>query len=91
MPRWAMAVLEHKFYFDELYDLVFYRPAVLLVRGLYALVERPLIAGSVREIGAATRGLGALTRSLQTGFVRNYALAFAASVAVLTVVFVAAR
>jgi NADH-quinone oxidoreductase subunit L len=90
-PRWAMAVLEHKFYFDELYDLVFYRPAVLLVRGLYALVERPLIAGSVREIGAATRGLGALTRSLQTGFVRNYALAFAASVAVLTVVFVAAR
>jgi NADH-quinone oxidoreductase subunit L len=89
--RPVQALLEHKFYFDELYDLVFYRPAVLAVRGLYALVERPLIAGSLTEIGDATRGLGGLTRRLQTGLVRSYALAIAASLAVLAVVFVAAR
>ncbi len=89
--RPVQALLEHKFYFDELYDLVFYRPAVLAVRGLYAFVERPLIAGSLTEIGDATRGLGGLTRRLQTGLVRSYALTIAASLAVLAVVFVAAR
>jgi NADH-quinone oxidoreductase subunit L len=89
--RPVQALLEHKFYFDELYDIVFYRPAVLATRGLYALVERPLIAGSLTEIGAATRGVGGLARRLQTGLVRSYALAIAASLAVLVVVFVAAR
>jgi NADH-quinone oxidoreductase subunit L len=89
--RPVQALLEHKFYFDELYDLVFYRPSVLAARGLYAFVERPLIAGSLTEIGDATRGLGGLTRRLQTGLVRSYTFAIAASLAVLTVVFVVAR
>ena len=30
--RPVRAVLEHKFYFDELYDWVFYRPSVALAR-----------------------------------------------------------
>jgi NADH-quinone oxidoreductase subunit L len=84
-------VLEHKFYFDELYDLLFYRPSVLIARGLLALVERPLVFGSVRGISGAIRGLGTETRSLQTGLVRTYALAIAASLAVVTVVFVVVR
>ena len=45
--------LEHKFYFDELYDLVFYRPSVALARGLGLVVERP-ITGSVDEVGVDT-------------------------------------
>jgi NADH-quinone oxidoreductase subunit L len=89
--RWAPALLEHKFYFDELYDLVFYRPAVLLAQGLYRWVERPLVFGSVSELAAAVRGLGSGTRRLQTGLVRTYALAIAASVTVAMVVFVAVR
>jgi NADH-quinone oxidoreductase subunit L len=84
-------LFEHKFYFDELYDLVFYRPAVLLARGLERLVERPLVFGSIRELADAVRGLGAGTRQLQTGLVRTYVLAIAASLAVVTVVFVAVR
>src|SRR5207253_2088203 len=35
-PR-SVPLLERKFYFDELYDALFYRPAVLLARGLLAL------------------------------------------------------
>jgi NADH-quinone oxidoreductase subunit L len=87
----ASPVLEHKFYFDELYDVLFYRPAVLCAQGLLALVERPLVFGSVSGIAGAVRALGSETRGLQTGLVRTYALAIAASLAVATVVFVAVR
>ena len=45
-------LLEHKFYFDELYDRLFYRPAVLLATSLYRLVERPLVLGSLQRAGA---------------------------------------
>jgi len=87
----AQPLLERKFYFDELYDVLFYRPAVLCARGLLALVEQPLVFGSVSGIAEAVRGLGSGTRGLQTGLVRTYALAIAASLAVATVVFVAVR
>ena len=51
--------LEHKLWFDELYDAVFYRPAVALARGLDAVVERPLIAGSLTALGVRRpRSLG---------------------------------
>ncbi|MFL5949906.1 MAG: proton-conducting transporter membrane subunit, partial [Gaiellaceae bacterium] len=93
VPRFArvQGVLEHKFYFDELYDAVFYRPAVFLAHALARWVERPLVFGSVRELSEGIRGLGLDTSRLQTGLVRTYALAIAASLAVVTVVFVAVR
>jgi NADH-quinone oxidoreductase subunit L len=89
-PR-PLALLEHKFYFDELYDALFYRPAVFLAKGLARWVERPLIAGSVRELAAAVRDLGLGTGRLQTGLVRTYTLAIAASIAIVTIVFVVVR
>jgi NADH-quinone oxidoreductase subunit L len=85
------ALLEHKFYFDELYDAIFYRPAVMLSHGLLRFVERPLVLGSLRELTQGVRELGTATRSLQTGLVRTYAFAIAASLAVVTVVFVVVR
>jgi NADH-quinone oxidoreductase subunit L len=87
----ASPALEHKLWFDELYDAVFYRPAVATAKVLYALVEGPLIGGSMTGIAEAVRGLGSETRRLQTGLVRTYALAVAASLAVLAVVFIAVR
>jgi NADH-quinone oxidoreductase subunit L len=93
VPRVAalQTLFEHKFYFDELYDAAFYRPAVFLAYALGRWVERPLVFGSVRELSEGVRGLGFETRRLQTGLVRTYALAIAASLAVVTVVFVAVR
>ena len=52
-----MPLFEHKFYWDELYDLIWYRGCDLLARGLYAIVERPLIAGSISAVAGAV-GLG---------------------------------
>jgi NADH-quinone oxidoreductase subunit L len=93
VPRFAFAqrVLEHKFYFDELYDALFYRPSVWIAKALYRWVEGPLISDSTRELGEDTRDLGGLFSRLQTGLVRTYALAIASSVAVLAIVFVAVK
>ena len=81
-------VLEHKFYFDELYDAIFYRPTVLLAVALRDWFERPLILGSLGEIGAVARKASSELREVQTGLVRTYALAIAGSVTVLAFVFV---
>jgi NADH-quinone oxidoreductase subunit L len=90
VPRpWAL--FREKFYFDWLYDTIFYRPAVTFVRVLYALVEGPLVAGSISGVAAGFRDLGGWARSAQTGFVRTYVLAIAASLAVLTLVFIVVR
>jgi NADH-quinone oxidoreductase subunit L len=89
-PR-SWSVLEHKFWFDEAYDAAFYQPAVLLSTGLLRWIEQPLVFGSIGEIAASFRDLGLGARRLQTGLVRTYALAIAASLAVVTVVFVVVR
>jgi NADH-quinone oxidoreductase subunit L len=93
VPQFAFAqqLLEHKFYFDELYDAIFYRPAVWTAKALYRGVEEPLISDSARELGDDTRDLGGLVSRIQTGLLRTYALAIASSVAVLAVVFVAVK
>ena len=91
VPAWSRVLLEHKFYFDELYDLVFYRPAVGFARLFRWAFEEPFVAGSIGGVADAFRDLGLGVRRLQTGLVRTYALAIAASLAVLTIVFVAVR
>jgi NADH-quinone oxidoreductase subunit L len=89
-PR-AVALFQKKFYWDELYDVVFYRTSDALARGLYAFVERPLIAGSITAVtGVAGLGSRELGRA-QNGLVRSYALALASGLAILTVVFLSAR
>ncbi len=84
-------LLEHKFYVDEAYDAIFYRPADAIARAWQRFIEQPLIAGSLRGLGLATREAGAGVGSVQTGIVRTYALAIAGGVAVLILVFVAVR
>jgi NADH-quinone oxidoreductase subunit L len=86
-----VVLLEKKFYWDELYTAVFYKPADLIARGLQRFVEQPLIAGSIGEVTRGFRiGAGELSRA-QNGLVRAYALAIASGVAVLAVVFISAR
>jgi NADH-quinone oxidoreductase subunit L len=86
--RPVRALLEHKFYFDELYDAVFYRPSVLLARSLGSRIERPVILGSLTGIAFGARRIAGEVTQLQTGLVRTYALAIAGSVTVLALVFV---
>jgi NADH-quinone oxidoreductase subunit L len=84
-------VLEHKLYFDELYDALFYRPAAALSVALRRNVEEPVVERSLDEIGAGTLQVGGEVGRIQTGLLRTYAVAIAFAVAVLIVVFVAVR
>jgi NADH-quinone oxidoreductase subunit L len=93
VPSFAAArrVLEHKFYFDELYDTVFYRPAVAVASALRRGVEEPLVEGSIDAAATSVREAGRTATIIQTGYLRSYALALTAGLAVLAVVFVALR
>src|SRR6476469_1567939 len=93
VPQFAFAqrVLEHKFYFDELYDAVFYRPTVWLAKALFRGIEDPLIAESSTSLGQDTRDLGRIVARLQTGLLRTYVLAIASGAAVLAIVFIAVK
>ena len=84
-------VLEHKLYFDELYDALFYRPAAALAATLRRRVEEPVVERSLDEIGSGTIQVGGGVARVQSGLIRTYALAIAFAVAVLIVVFVAVR
>ena len=83
--------LEHKLWFDELYDAVFYRPAVFVSRLLRDGIEKPLIGGSISGVTLGAREAGGAVGEAQTGYLRSYAFAIAAAVAVLVVVFISVQ
>jgi NADH-quinone oxidoreductase subunit L len=92
-PRLAFVqrTLEHKLWFDELYDALFYRPATLVARLWQSAIERPLIGGSLTGVALGTRGLGRGVGEAQTGYLRTYAMAIALGVAILAIVFISVR
>jgi NADH-quinone oxidoreductase subunit L len=89
--RGVWRVLEHKLYFDELYDALFYRPATALSHALRRNVEEPVVERSLDEIGSGTIQIGGEVARVQSGLLRTYAVAIAFAVCVLVVVFVAVR
>jgi len=93
VPRNAAAqnVLEHKLYFDELYDLVFYRPAAAIAALWRRGIEEPLIGGSITGVTFGARRAGGALGEAQTGYLRSYALAIALGAAVVVVVFLSVR
>ena len=80
-------VLEHKFYFDEAYDRLFYAPAVALASYLRRATEDEWILPVGDEFAGATLESGRLVRRLQTGLLRTYVLALGTGMAVLAIVF----
>jgi NADH-quinone oxidoreductase subunit L len=82
-------LLEHKLYFDELYDRVFYEPASRIALFLNRAFERPVILGSTGEVGGGMRSLARRVAGTQSGLVRLYALLIAGGLAILVAVFLA--
>jgi NADH-quinone oxidoreductase subunit L len=68
------AVLVHLYYFNELLDWLFVRPAQALGAFFGRWFDPHFVDGVVREIVVANRFLGTLVRSFQTGLLRAYAL-----------------
>ena len=66
--------LINKWYFDELFDALVYRPVIGIGRFANNVVERVLVNGMVSTTTEIVRGFGSVVRGAQTGFVRAYAL-----------------
>jgi NADH-quinone oxidoreductase subunit L len=83
--------LEHKLYFDEAYDAMFYRPGVALAALLRRGVEEPVVLAAGTDIGETAFDAGRLVRRLQTGLLRTYVLFLGTGMAVVAIVFLVAR
>jgi NADH-quinone oxidoreductase subunit L len=83
--------LEHKLWFDELYDALFERPGQAVAALLRDRVETPVVQGGLDEVAEETLRGATLASSVQSGLLRTYALAFTVAVGVLTLVFLVVR
>jgi NADH-quinone oxidoreductase subunit L len=86
-PR-VHAILVNKWYFDELYDALFVRPAATAGAFGRRVIETDFVQGTI--VGGATgivRVGTSFARAIQTGYLRAYALLLLLGVAGLTLYF----
>ncbi len=83
--------LEHKLYFDEAYDALFFKPSAALATQLRRLVEDPFVLAAGPDLGETAMDAGRLVRRLQTGMLRTYVLFLGMGMAVMAVVFLVVR
>jgi NADH-quinone oxidoreductase subunit L len=88
---WVRRWLENKFYFDWLYDRVFYAPAVWVSNGLRREFEEPVVLQTGPDLGETTLATGSLVRRIQTGLLRTYVLFLAAGAAGVVLAFLIAK
>jgi NADH-quinone oxidoreductase subunit L len=84
-------VLENKFYFDWLYDRIFYAPAAWLAAALRREFEEPVVLQTGTDVGETTLATGSLVRRIQTGLLRTYVLFLAAGAAAVVLAFLIAK
>ncbi len=78
-------MLEHAYYFDETLARIVSGPVTVFARVMANGVDRGVIDGAVNGLGRLVQGAGSGLRAVQTGRVRNYALAIASGTALLLV------
>jgi len=73
---------EHKWYVDEIYNVIF-RVPLLVLANLFYLLDKLLIDGLVELFGALPRWFGRRVQPIQSGSLQGYAAGMAAGVALL--------
>jgi NADH-quinone oxidoreductase subunit L len=84
-------LLDHKYWVDEIYGRLIVSPILMLSRiVLGGLVDGLVVQGTGTTLAGGTRGLGWLTRRMQSGNIRSYAgwLALGAAAVIAIVLFV---
>jgi NADH-quinone oxidoreductase subunit L len=89
-PFWRRT-FEQKFYFDALYDRLFYAPAVWIAAVLRRELEEPIVLQTGPDLGETTLATGSLVRRIQTGLLRTYVLFLAAGAAGVVLAFLIAK
>jgi NADH-quinone oxidoreductase subunit L len=86
---WVYVFLYNKWYFDELYDFLFVRPALRIGRFLWKVGDGKIIDGLGPDgIAARVQDGARCAVRLQSGYVYQYAFAMLAGIVVLTTWFV---
>jgi NADH-quinone oxidoreductase subunit L len=84
-------LLDHKYWVDEIYGRLIVSPLLWFARiVLGGLVDGLIVQGTGATLAGGTRGLGWLTRRMQSGNIRSYAgwLALGAAAVIALVLFV---
>jgi NADH-quinone oxidoreductase subunit L len=84
-PALEPAFLQRVWYWDDFYDAVIGRPGQAFARFCATVVDSRLIDGAVNGVAGLVRSTGSSARKLQTGYVRNYALAISVGLAAVVV------
>jgi len=77
--------LDKGWYFDDLYDRVFVRPAMAIGRATREF-DRRALGGLITGVGRGAGGLGERLRPLQSGGAQNYALFILVSILIFGVI-----
>ncbi|MGH2980935.1 MAG: proton-conducting transporter membrane subunit, partial [Solirubrobacterales bacterium] len=85
--RPAYTFLLNKWYFDELIDVLIVRPALALGRFCNRTFERVVVQGIVSGTVEVVRDAAGVVRTVQSGFVRSYALLLVTGFAALGLYF----
>ena len=83
--------LLNKWYFDELYNLIFVRPAFALARGLWHVGDSTIIDGIPNGVAAMAADGSAQVVKIQTGSIANYAFAMLIGLVLLVGIFLLFR
>jgi NADH-quinone oxidoreductase subunit L len=84
-PELEPQFLQHVWYWDDVYDTVIGRPSQKLAYFFAWVVDARIIDGAVNGTAKLVKSTGTVTRKLQTGYARNYALGIALGMAALVV------
>jgi NADH-quinone oxidoreductase subunit L len=80
-------LLEHKLYFDEAYDALFYRPSAALATWTRRGFEDPVVLSAGPDIGETAFDTGRGLRVMQNGLLRTYVFFLGGGMAVVAIVF----
>jgi NADH-quinone oxidoreductase subunit L len=80
------AISRNKWYWDEIYNLIFVQAGLLTMRGL-ALFDKYVIDGVVNGVAWLTKQSARHLRKVQTGFVGNYAFYMAIGLVLIVALF----
>ena len=84
-PQLEPQFLQRVWYWDDFYDTIIGRPSQKLATFFAWVVDARIIDGAVNGTANLVRSTGSVTRKLQSGYVRNYALGIALGMAALIV------
>jgi NADH-quinone oxidoreductase subunit L len=75
---WLQTLLEHKYYFDEIYDAVFVRALDRIAGWGDRSIDRTVIDGSLTAVAGVIEEAGGSLSLAENGFFRSYVLVFVA-------------